>query len=154
GPALTWPEPPAAGPLGDGRFASAADRPASIDDLRQSVARRIAEGHAIYPQGGRTALDYGGIPRLPGVAVHTTALDRLVDYPAAARPIPLEAGLPMAGLQAALAEHNQRLPLDVPHPDRATLGGVFATAACGPRRFGAGRPRDMILGVSFVTSAG
>src|SRR5262249_5636495 len=29
-----------------------------------------------------------------------------------------------------------------------------ATNTCGPRRFGLGRPRDQIIGVSFVTSEG
>jgi glycolate oxidase FAD binding subunit len=57
-------------------------------------------------------------------------------------------------LQAVLGEKGQRLPLDAPSPEKATLGGIFATNASGPRRFGAGRPRDLILGVSFVKADG
>ena len=93
-------------------------------------------------------------PRAPGVAIDTRALDRVIDYPAADMTITVEAGITISALQAALASQGQRLLIDAPHPDRATIGGVFATNTSGPRRFGAGRPRDQIIGVSFVTSDG
>ena len=140
--------------LGDGRFATAVDRPESVEALRETVARRVAEGQAIYPQGGRTALDYGSIPRAPGVAIDATALDRIIDYPAADMTITVEAGMTLSALRATLDGHGQRLPLDAPFPDRATLGGIFACNASGPRRFAAGRPRDLILGASVVTADG
>ena len=38
---------------------------AAVDDLCRDVREQVALGHAIYPQGGRTALDYGGIPAGP-----------------------------------------------------------------------------------------
>ncbi len=50
------------GRLGDGLIASATDRPETVDALRCVVIERVAQGHAIYPQGGGTALDYGGAP--------------------------------------------------------------------------------------------
>ncbi len=64
----TWPVSPAGGTLGDGRFALATERPDDVEALCRTVRERVAAGHAIYPQGGRTAVDYGGIPRAPGVA--------------------------------------------------------------------------------------
>ena len=142
------------GPLGDGRTASAVDRPATVDALRQVVVERVAQGHALYPQGGGTALDYGDPPRDPGVVIDTRAIGRVIDYPAADMTITVEAGLTLSALRAVLAEKGQRLLIDAPQPDRATLGGIFATNTSGPRRFGAGRPRDQIIGVSFVTSDG
>ena len=78
----------------------------------------------------------------------------MIDYPAADMTITVEAGMTLAALRAVLAEKGQRLLVDAPQPDRATLGGIFATNTSGPRRFGAGRPRDQIIGVSFVTSDG
>ena len=78
----------------------------------------------------------------------------MIDYPAADMTVTVQAGMTLASLRAVLAEQGQRLAVDAPHPDRATLGGIFATNTSGPRRFGAGRPRDQIIGVSFVTADG
>ncbi len=150
----TWPDPPAAGPIGDGRAALASFRPEDVDPLCQIVREQVSLGHAIYPQGGGTALDYGGVPRRPGIVVDTRGLDRLVDYPFADMTITVQAGMTLSTLRAILAEKHQRLLVDAPDPDRATIGGIYATGTTGPRRFAAGRPRDQIIGVSFVTSEG
>ncbi|MGC8643184.1 MAG: FAD-binding oxidoreductase [Isosphaeraceae bacterium] len=150
----TWPEPPAAGPLGDGRHARERLRPATVAELRDMVREQVSRGSAIYPQGGATALDYGGPPGRPGVAIDTTAMAGVIDYPHADMTITVQAGITASALRAILAEKHQRLQLDIPQADRATLGGVYATATCGPRRFGLGRPRDQIVGVSFVTTEG
>lgn len=152
--AATWPDSMEGGTLGDGRHAMATLRPASVEELCQMVSERVALGHAIYPQGGRTALDYGGIPARPGVAIDTTAINRLIDYPFADMTITVEAGMTLAALQEILAEKGQRALVEAPDPGRATVGGIYATNTSGPRRYAVGRPRDQIIGVSFVTSAG
>ena len=151
---LQWPETSANGVLGDGRFARATDRPSTVDELGEVVARRVGEGHAIYPQGGGTALDFGGIPARPGVAIDLRGLDRVVDYPAADMTITVEAGITLAALRRVLAEQGQRLVLDAPQADRATLGGIYATNASGPRRFGFGRARDQIIGIRTIDAQG
>ncbi len=151
---VTWPDSPVGGLLGDGRFATATDRPESIEALCQCVSLRVAEGLAIYPQGGQTALDYGGIPVKPGVALDTRGLNRVIDYPAADMTITVEAGITLEDLQRTLAENGQRLPLDAPRASVATLGGIYATNSSGPRRLGAGLPRDLIIGVGFVAADG
>jgi glycolate oxidase FAD binding subunit len=118
------------------------------------VRDQVGQGNAVYPQGGRTALDYGGLPRRPGVALDTTGISRLIDYPFADMTITIEAGMTLSALKAILAEKQQRVLVDAPHPDQATMGGIYATNTTGPRRYAAGRPRDQIIGVSFITSAG
>lgn len=150
-----WPSPDESpAPLGDGRHASAIDRPTTIDDLKQVVVSRVAAGQAVYPQGGRTALGYGGIPGRPGVAVDLSGLNRVIDYPAADMTITVEAGITLADLTRTLDAEGQRLEIDAPQADRATIGGVYATNSTGPRRHGSGRPRDQIIGVGFVNAAG
>ncbi len=150
----TWPDTEGSESLGDGRLAHATFHPADVEALRGVVREQVSLGRAIYPQGGKTSLDFGGTPGRPGVALGTTGLNRLIDYPFADMTITIEAGMTLSALRGILQTQQQRLLLDAPFPDQATLGGIYATNTSGPRRFGAGRPRDQIIGVSFVTSEG
>ncbi len=68
--------------------------------------------------------------------------------------ITLQAGVSIAELRRVLAAENQRLPVDVPHSDGATLGGVLATNVSGPRRYGSGTLRDYVLGLTTVNDEG
>ncbi len=149
-----WPSTEGGEALGDGRVANASFQPADVEALCGLVREQVSLGLAIYPQGGKTSLDFGGTPGRPGVALGTTGLNRLIDYPFADMTITIEAGMTLGALRAILERQQQRLLVDAPVPDQATLGGIYATNASGPRRFGAGRPRDQIIGVSFVTSEG
>lgn len=152
---MNWPDPASGfGPLGDGRNASVHDRPATEQELCELVKQRVGEGLALYPQGGKTALELGGPPARLGAALDLTGLSRVIDYPVADMTITVEAGITVAGLRAILAEQGQRFPLDVARPAEATLGGVYATNHAGPRRFGWGRPRDLIIGIGYVNAAG
>ena len=128
--------------------------PESVADLQSAVTAIAARELAVYPQGGGTATDYGRVPTRPGVLVGMSRLNRVVDYPHYDMTITVEAGLGVAELRQILAAQGQFLPLDIPQADRATIGGVYATNACGPRRFGWGRPRDWIIGIEFVDAQG
>jgi glycolate oxidase FAD binding subunit len=68
--------------------------------------------------------------------------------------ITVQAGITVAELQRLLAAENQRLPVDVPRPERATLGGALAVNASGPRRYGFGTLRDYVIGISVVNDEG
>jgi glycolate oxidase FAD binding subunit len=129
-------------------------RPGSVAELGDLVRRCAAEGQALYPLGGRTRLDLGRPPRRAGVAADLRGLDRVIDYPARDMTITVEAGITLARLQDVLAAENQRLPIDVPRPDEATLGGAIATNTSGPRRYGFGTLRDYVIGITVVNDEG
>ncbi len=129
-------------------------RPASVADLCALVKATRAAKHGLYPVGGRTALDQGLPPSKPGVACDTTALSAVLDYPARDMTITVQSGITVAALQTALAKEGQWLPVEVPSPERATLGGAVATNASGPRSYGYGTLRDYVIGISFVTDDG
>jgi FAD/FMN-containing dehydrogenase len=65
-----------------------------------------------------------------------------------------ECGVTIAALRAALAARSQELPLEGGFADRATLGGVLAANASGPRRLRFGAPFDRILGARVALGDG
>ena len=129
-------------------------RPRSVAELGDLVRRASAERQALYPVGGGTMLDLGLPPSRPGWAVDVRALNHVIDYPARDMTITVQAGVTIAELRRVLAAENQRLPVDVPHADRATLGGALAANVSGPRRYGFGTLRDYVLGISTVNDEG
>jgi glycolate oxidase FAD binding subunit len=68
--------------------------------------------------------------------------------------ITVEAGMKVRRLSEILAAENQRWPVDAPRAEDATVGGVVATAAQGPRRCGWGKVRDSVIGVTAVDGQG
>jgi glycolate oxidase FAD binding subunit len=129
-------------------------RPASVAELCDLVRRCAAEGQAVYPVGGGTMLDYGLPPTKPGLAIDTRALDQVTDYPARDMTITVQAGITVAKLREVTRAEGLDLPIDVPDPDRATLGGAITCNVSGPRRYGYGTFRDYVLGITTVNDRG
>lgn len=68
--------------------------------------------------------------------------------------VTVQAGMRVAALQALLGERRQVLPLDVPTPDRTSVGGMIAANLSGSRRLGCGTVRDLLIGVRVVGANG
>lgn len=97
---------------------------------------------------------YGLAATRAGELLDLSRLDSVVDYPAADMTVTVQAGMNYAQLQSLLAAQGQQLPLDVPHAERATVGGILATNWSGPRRLGLGTARDFLIGVRAVDGRG
>ena len=126
----------------------------STSDIAECVRAAVRDKTAIYPVGGGTTLHLGSPPSKPGRAVKLTALNQVIDYPARDMTITVQAGITVARLREILSVEKQRLPIDVAHADRATLGGILSTNQSGPRRFGYGTLRDYLLGISVINDEG
>jgi glycolate oxidase FAD binding subunit len=128
--------------------------PERPSDVAEVLADAAAEGLAVTPIGGGTSLGLGNVPERLDIGLSTNRLRGIIDYEPADLTLSVAAGSPFADVQAVLAEHGQTLPIEVPHPDRATIGGLIATALAGPRRYGAGTLRDLLIGVSAAHPSG
>lgn len=129
-------------------------RPGSAAELSDLVRRHGAERQALFPLGGRTMLDLGLPPARSGQAVDLRGLTQVIDYPARDMTITVETGITLGRLGEILAAEKQRLPVDVPRPREATLGGALAANISGPRRHGWGTLRDYVIGITVVNDEG
>jgi glycolate oxidase FAD binding subunit len=108
----------------------------------------------IIVAGNSSKLDWGGIVSGARAIVSTQKLDRLIAHAVGDLTITVEAGMKFSRLQEILATAGQFLPLDPAYPDRATIGGIIATADTGSLRHRYGGVRDLLLGISFVRADG
>src|SRR5213080_4825887 len=107
--------------------------PASQPEVASAVRNAFETTTPIYPIGGGTSLDFGLPAKEPGIGLSLAKLNRIVDYPARDMTVTVEAGVTMKALADLLATERQRLPIDVPQAERATIGGVIATNWNGTR---------------------
>jgi glycolate oxidase FAD binding subunit len=138
----------------EGRTPDAAVLPGSVEEVAAVVAQAAEAGVPVVPWGGGSAIGVGVPPARAGLVLVLTRLAALVEHEPGDLTATAQAGIPFAALQAALRARGQWLSLDPPDAARATLGGVLAANASGPRRHLYGTARDLLIGVTVVTADG
>jgi glycolate oxidase FAD binding subunit len=128
--------------------------PGSVDEVRAVVELAAATGVPVVPWGGGTAASVGTPVARAGLVLGLSRMARLLEHEPGDLTATVEAGMTVAGLQAALRPRGQWLSLDPPAMEHATLGGVIAANASGPRRHLYGTARDLLIGVTVVTGEG
>ena len=138
----------------DGRTPEAAVFPGSVDEVAAVVSLAAEAGMPLVPWGGGTAAAAGVPAPRAGVVLGLSRLRAIVEHEPGDLTVTAQAGVVLRELQAALGARGQWLSLDPPDADRATLGGVLAANAAGPRRHLYGTARDLLIGVTVVTADG
>jgi len=138
----------------EGRTPEAAVFPGTVDEVRAVVALAAEAEVPVIAWGGGTAATAGMPAARSGLVLGLRRLDRILEHEPGDLTVTVEAGRTFADLQAALGERGQWLSLDPPDAERATIGGVLAANASGPRRHLYGTMRDLVIGVTVITSDG
>jgi len=138
----------------DGAVPSAAVEPASAEEVAAILRMATARDLVVVPSGGFTQQASGFVPPRVDILLRTSRMHDVRYYDPGDLTFGAQAGISIAEIARLLAEKLQWLPLDVPQPQSATLGGVLATAAHGPLKHAFGGVREYCIGVSFVTGDG
>src|SRR5205809_150 len=80
--------------------------PRSVDDLAAALRDASERDRPVIPWGAGTLQRLGAAPPHGALALHTTALDRLLEYNPADLTVTVEAGITLDALQAALTRHG------------------------------------------------
>jgi glycolate oxidase FAD binding subunit len=128
-------------------------RPRSVEEASQVLRAAADDGLAVAFVGGGGKLGLGNPPERLDLVVETRALDQVLEHAAGDLVVQAQAGVRLADLRQRLAPAGQQLALDPPEP-RATLGGVVAANASGPRRLRYGTVRDLLIGITVVLADG
>lgn len=129
-------------------------RPRTVEELGDLLADCTAASRSVLPFGGGGSIRTGRV--VPGfdIGIDMRSLRGVTEYHPADLTLSVHAGTTMSEISAILGERGQELPIDVPFPDRTTIGGLAATGFAGPRRLLAGSLKDAIIGCQYVRGDG
>lgn len=128
--------------------------PSSTAAVQERVRAAAGRGRSIRIVGGGCWLDANRPVRADTTLV-MRSLAGIVEYEPGDLTLTARAGTTLDEIARATTAHGQWLALDPPgDPGRTTIGATIATASSGPLARAFGTPRDMTLGVEFVTGTG
>ncbi|QBD78237.1 FAD-binding oxidoreductase [Ktedonosporobacter rubrisoli] len=138
----------------DGVFPRLVVSPTSVEDVGQTVELASLNKLSVLPRGGGSGMNLGNIAEHIDILIDTTHLKRLLEHEGPDLTCHVEAGITLAELQVQLARQGQQLALDAPNAQQATIGGLLATNASGPKRLRYGTARDLVIGMRVVQANG
>ncbi|MFZ4639726.1 MAG: FAD-binding oxidoreductase [Nodosilinea sp.] len=128
--------------------------PHSEAELAAVMACAHQQQWRLLPCGGGSKLAWGGPPAAIDLVVSTARLNQVIDHAVGDMTLTVQAGVRLADLETPLANQQQWLAMDPAYGDRATLGGIVATADIGALRQRYGSVRDRVIGLTLVRHDG
>jgi glycolate oxidase FAD binding subunit len=127
--------------------------PGTMEETSEVMKLAGREGLAVSPRGGGTKMGLGNPPRRVDLVLSTLRMGEIIEHVPGDQIVRAQAGVKLEDLQENLAESDQLLGLDPPE-EGATVGGLVAANASGPRRLRYGTVRDLIIGIKVVLADG
>lgn len=137
----------------DGVSPSFVAEPGSVEEMSELMRLASREGLSVGPRGGGTKMHLGNPPRELDLVLSTARMNEVIEHAPGDQVVRVQGGTRLEDLQSQLAGEEQMLGIDPPE-EGATVGGIVASNASGPRRLRYGTIRDLIIGIEVVLSDG
>jgi glycolate oxidase FAD binding subunit len=128
--------------------------PGDVEQVAALLTLAQREELAVIPWGGGTMMGMGYPPERLDIVLCLQRLNRVLEHEPADLTATVQAGITMAALQNQLGNRGQWWPVEPPLAEQATLGGVLAANASGPKRLLYGTARDLLIGIKVVQADG
>jgi len=128
--------------------------PSTCEELRECIGSAGALKRTVELFGGNSKRLMAGSIAPADIRISTSRMRRILKYEPRDLTISVEAGMPLAELNAELARHGQMIPLDGAYADEATVAGAISANSSGARRRLYGTARDLVIGMKFATLDG
>src|SRR5690606_11710977 len=103
---------------------------------------------------GGTKRGYGGTLQQADILLSLEKYKGIVEHSVGDLTLTVKAGTTLKEISDELAKKGQRLPLDTPWPEYATIGGILSANDSGPKRLLHGSGRDLVIGTRIVYADG
>jgi len=124
-----------------------------VRPIAERVRDAYASGRPLRVKGAGTWLG-AGRPTRADTTLSLADHHGIVEYVPGDLTLTAKAGTPISEIVAATKANGQWLPLDPFGGDGGSLGATISTASAGPHAFAMGLPRDVVLGLEFVSGTG
>jgi glycolate oxidase FAD binding subunit len=125
----------------------------SVEETSELMRLASREGLVVSPRGGGTKMHLGDPPASLDLIVSTARMNEIIEHVPGDQVVRVQAGIRLQDLQEQLSGSDQMLAIDPPERG-ATIGGIIAANASGPRRYRYGTIRDLIIGITVVLHDG
>ncbi|SDK72447.1 FAD/FMN-containing dehydrogenase [Franzmannia pantelleriensis] len=131
-------------------------RPASTDEVAETLRLCRQHGVAVSPQGGHSGLVAGALPAADGgeLVISLERMDRVRDIDPINFSMTVDAGCILDNVKQAAAEHDCDFPLSLGAQGSCQIGGNIATNAGGLNVLRYGMMRELVLGLEVVLADG
>ncbi|APX92916.1 FAD-binding oxidoreductase [Halomonas sp. 1513] len=131
-------------------------RPASTEEVADTVRLCREHGVAMTPQGGHSGLVAGALPAEDGaeLVISLERMDRVREIDPINFSMTVDAGCILDNVKQAAAEHDCDFPLSLGAQGSCQIGGNIATNAGGLNVLRYGMMRELVLGLEVVMPDG